>query len=283
MASRPSTDVGAPASDVPTIPPHRRSIEQVLSDIGTDPEGGLTGADARRRLAADGPNRLDAPDTVPTWRRILAQLTDTLILILIAAAVVVFVVSGEVKTPAVVLVVVVVNAVVGYVQESRAERSLEALGRMLVVRSRVRRDGEIREVDASDLVRGDIVVVEPGDRVPADGRLIAAHNLEVDESPLTGESQPVAKQTAPLDEPDVGVGDRTNMVHMNTAVTRGRGELVVTATAMRTEIGRIAALLRSTTTEKTPLQRQLDGLAAQPGQAGGRHRRRGLRHRHPQG
>jgi P-type Ca2+ transporter type 2C len=178
-------------------------------------------------------------------------------------------VSGELKTPAVVLVVVVLNAVLGFVQENRAEKSLDALRRLVVRTARVRRNGEQQEVAAEELVPGDIVLVEAGDKVPADGRLVMASNLEIDEAILTGESAPVAKNIDVVDDADVlgdalgdtSIGDRTCMAHMNATVTRGRGEFVVTSTGMSTEIGRIAGLISSTNHERTPLQRQLDTLA----------------------
>jgi Ca2+-transporting ATPase len=147
------------------------------------------------------------------------------------------------------------------VQENRAEKSLDALKKMLIIQTRVRRNGGLANVPASELVPGDIVMIEAGDRVPADGRLLVANTLEVEEAALTGESQPAPKGTEAVDRDAVPLGDRRGMVHMNTTVSRGRGEFVVTTIGMGTEIGRIAGLLRATETEKTPLQKQLDGLA----------------------
>jgi Ca2+-transporting ATPase len=222
-------------------------------------EPGLTSDDAADRLTERGRNELTAAPRTPAWRRLAAQFRDLLILILLGAAVLAFVVTGELKTPLVVLTVVVLNAVIGFVQENRAEASLDALRSMLVTHARVRRDGVLHSIDAAEVVVGDVVLVEAGDRIPADGRLLAAVSLEVDESALTGESLPVAKQ---CDEPrDAPLAERTWAVHMNSTVTRGRAEYEVTATGMGTEIGRIADLLRHTETEKTPLQKQLDGLA----------------------
>jgi Ca2+-transporting ATPase len=169
--------------------------------------------------------------------------------------------SGELKTPIVVLVVVLANAIIGFVQENRAEASLDALRRMLVVEVRVRRERALRSIDAAELVPGDIVVVEAGDRIPADGRLVEAVNLEVEEASLTGESTPVPKSVDPTPPGPAPVAERTSMVHMQTTVTRGRGTYVVTTTGMDTEIGRIAHLLRDQGATKTPLQRQLDQLA----------------------
>ena len=251
--------IGAAAPPGPTATdPHRLDAAVVSRLLDVDTTVGLSSDGAAQRRSKLGPNELAAAERVPAWRRFVAQFTDLLILILLAAAVIAFVVSGEVKTPAVVLVVVVLNAVIGFVQENRAERSLEALRTMLVSRSRVRRDGQVDYVAATDLVPGDIVIVEAGDRIPADGRLLIASNLEIEEAALTGESQPTTKSIDATDRDSVGIGDRSCMVFMNTQVTRGRGEFVVTATGMSTEIGRIANLLRGTETERTPLQVQLE-------------------------
>jgi P-type Ca2+ transporter type 2C len=245
--------------DAPTF--HDRSVEDVLQGLRVDPGTGLDGAEVERRRAEHGTNELDEAPRDPSWKRLARQFKDLLILILLAAAVVSFVVSGELKTPIVVLVVVLLNAVIGFVQENRAEASLDALRKMLVLEVRVRRDGTMRTVPAAELVPGDVVAVEAGDRIPADGRVIEAVNLEVEEAALTGESLPVPKSPAAVAGEDLPVADRTSMVHMQTTVTRGRGELVVTTTGMGTEIGRIAGLLREGAPEKTPLQHQLDDLA----------------------
>ena len=240
---------------------HRLEGPAVAERLGVLPDRGLTSAEVTERFAQFGPNELAAATRTPAWRRLLAQFTDLLILILIAAAVVAFAVSGELKTPLVVLVVVVFNALIGFLQENRAEKSLEALKKMLVIQTRVRRNGELVNLPAGELLPGDVVMIEAGDRAPADGRLLFANSLEIEEAALTGESQPSTKTTDAIDRDELPIGDRTNMVYMNTTVTRGRGEFVVTATAMQTEIGRIAGMLRETETERTPLQKQLDGLA----------------------
>ena len=240
---------------------HQLDAAQSLERLRTTGEGGLTSSEVEERRKQSGANRLLDVERVPAWRRFVLQFNDLLIAILLAAAVVSFAVSRELKTPAVVIVVVLLNAVIGFIQENRAEASLDALRRMLITSTRVRRDGEVRSIPSEELVPGDIVLIEAGDRVPADGRLIVAIQLEIEEAALTGESQPTEKSTAPIDRADVGIGDRKNSVFMNTTVTRGRGEFVVTAVAMETEIGRIAGLLRATEYEKTPLQKQLDGLA----------------------
>ena len=233
-----------------------------MTTTETPLHAGLTSAEAARLLQEHGPNQLAAAEVVPAWKKFLAQFKDMLILILIGAALVSLVVSGELKTPLVVLVVVVFNAVIGFVQENRAEKSLDALRKMLTAQVRVRRDGTVMMVPTETIVPGDVVLVEAGDRLPADGEIFFANNLEVDEAALTGESHPVEKNTDPVD-PNAPIGDRHSHAFMNTTVTRGRGEIVVTKTGMNTEIGRIAGLLAATPTEKTPLQRQLDGLAHQ--------------------
>ena len=233
----------------------------VLAAMGTMSASGLSDAEVRRRRSQMGENALADPVRIPGWKRFLGQFTDLLILILLGAAVLAFVVSREFKTPAIVLLVVVVNAVIGFVQENRAERSLEALKRMLISEARVRRGSQVHTVAATELVPGDIVVLRAGDRVPADGRLLVANTVEIDEAVLTGESVPAVKNVDPVDRDRVPIGDRSCMAHMNTIVTRGRLEIVVTATGMTTEIGRIATLLRDTDTERSPLQQQLDGLA----------------------
>ncbi len=244
-----------------TLTYHDLDADAVLDTLDVERSRGLSAGDVERRRAVHGPNDLDETPRDPAWRRFARQFRDVLVLILVAAAAVSFVVSGELKTPVVVLVVVLANAVIGFVQENRAEASLDALRRMLVLEVRVRRDGELRTVPARDLVPGDVVAIEAGDRVPADGRLIEAVHLEVEEASLTGESLPVAKTSQPVTDADAPLAERTSMVHMQTTVTRGRAEMVVTATGMETEIGRIAGLLQSTPGERTPLQQQLDDLA----------------------
>ena len=153
------------------------------------------------------------------------------------------------------------NAVIGLRQEAKAEESVKALAQMMKTIARVRRDGQAVEIDAENLVPGDVVLVEAGNRMPADGRISVAATLEIEEAALTGESLPVGKSIEPVPGDEVPLGDRTCMAYMNTAVTRGRGELIVTSTGMDTEIGHIADLLANTETDKTPLQKQLDGLS----------------------
>jgi P-type Ca2+ transporter type 2C len=155
----------------------------------------------------------------------------------------------------------VFNAVIGLRQEAKAEESVKALAQMMKTIARVRRGGLAIEIDAEELVPGDVVLMEAGNRVPADGRICVAATLEIEEAALTGESLPVAKSTDPVGGEEVALGDRVCMAYMNTSVTRGRGEMIVTATGMGTEIGHIANLLATTEADKTPLQKQLDGLS----------------------
>ena len=252
-----TTSLGADIS----IPAHTSSPDEVARSLSTDSNSGLSSSQVEERLRTFGPNRLAETKRRPTLLRFLDQFRDLLIAILLVAAVISFIVSGELKTPLVVLVVVFANAIIGFVQENRAEASLEALKKMLTASSRVRRDGQVQSIATDQLVPGDVVLVEAGDRIPADGRLMLAANLEIEEAALTGESQPSEKSIAAVARADAPIGDRFCMTYMNTTVTRGRGEFIVTATGMETEIGRIAGLLRETETEKTPLQKQLEGLA----------------------
>lgn len=240
---------------------HTLTPADVAAALAVDPRTGLPADDAARRLDEHGRNELEQPPATPLWRRILALVTEPMTVVLLLAALVSALVSGELKTPLVILVVVVFNAALNLVQEQRAEDSLEALEDMTVTRARVRRDGRVREVDATELVPGDVVLLEAGDVVPADGRLVETAGLEVQEAALTGESAPVPKNAPSLDPPDAPLGDRDGMAFMSTSVTRGRGVMVVTGTGMATEIGRVAGMLGQAGQEQTPLQRRIAHLA----------------------
>jgi Ca2+-transporting ATPase len=251
--------MAAPTTKAP-VAWHALPAVDVARELHVDPGAGLSSAEAALRVERHGPNRLAETPREPRWRAFLRQFQDLLIIILLVAAVVSLVVTREWETPVVIALVVMLNATIGFVQESRAEASLDALKRMLITTAAVRRDGRIVRLDASELVPGDVVVVEAGDRVPADGRLLSAATLEVQESSLTGEAQPVLKAADAEVEERAALGDRATAVFMNTMVTRGRGEAVVTATGMGTEIGRIAGMLHDATPGPTPLQRQIDAL-----------------------
>ena len=252
-----------PATETPATP-HTLDAAAVAALLAVRPDTGLSAKDALERLARVGPNRLpQAPGRSP-WRVLLAQFKSILILILLGA-VVLSALVGSTKDAMVILAVVVVNALVGFYQEYRAERSLAALKSMLPTKARVRRDGVSQEVAADDLVPGDVLLLEAGDRVAADGRLLLAAGLEIDESALTGESQAVAKQSDRLVAADAPLGDRLNLAYMNTLLTRGRAELLVTATGADTETGRLSQELAATEELATPLQVQLDRLGKRLG------------------
>ena len=245
--------------DSALLAPHAAPTTDVLDALETTYDG-LTSESAASLLSTHGPNRLAEAPPTPAWKRFLSQFTNVLTIILIAAAAISWIVAKELKTPVVVMVVVLTNAIIGFVQENRAEASLAALKKMLSSHARVKRDGGWQNIATDQIVPGDVILVEAGDRIPADGRVLTATNLEIEEAALTGESHSVEKNTEPVAH-DAAIGDRRGMVFMNTTVSRGRGEFVVTSTGMSTEMGRIAGLLNSTETEKTPLQKQLDHLA----------------------
>ena len=233
----------------------------VARELAVDPERGLSADEARSRLETSGPNRLAGAKKESGFRAFLRQYQDFMQIILLAAAVINALVTDDIGTTVLLAGLTVFNAVIGLRQESKAEASVEALSKMMKTIARVRRDGQAIEIDAEELVPGDVVLVEAGNRIPADGRISVAATLEIEEAALTGESLPVGKEIAPVTGENVPLGDRICMAFMNTSVTRGRGEFVVTETGMGTEIGHIADMLANTESEKTPLQKQLDSLS----------------------
>ncbi len=246
------------------VAPHTLDAEAVAALLEVRPETGLSARQALERLARAGPNRLPQGPARSPWRVLLAQFKSILILILLGAVVLAALV-GSTKDALVILAVVVINALVGFYQEYRAERSLAALKSMLPSKARVRRDGVSHDIAADDVVPGDVLLLEAGDRVAADGRLWLAAGLEIDESALTGESQPAGKQAALRVAADAPLGERLNLAYMNTLLTRGRAELVVTATGPSTEMGRLSQELAATEEVATPLQVQLDRLGKRLG------------------
>jgi Ca2+-transporting ATPase len=234
---------------------------RVAERLDTDLEDGLTPDEVARRIERDGPNALDKEPPRPAWKRLADQFRTTLNLILAIAAGIAFAV-GDVKDPIVIAFVLVLNAVLGFVQEGKAASAMAALEEMLTATVKVRRGGRVEEVEVDGLVAGDLVLLDAGDRIPADGRIVAASTASVDESALTGESVPVEKSAGalPLGGEAPSLGDRVNEAFMNTTLVRGRVEMVVTATGMRTEMGRVAELLQGAEQALTPLQRQLDRL-----------------------
>jgi Ca2+-transporting ATPase len=233
----------------------------VTQQLDVDPGRGLSAGEAAERLRTQGPNKLAGAKKESGFHAFLRQYQDFMQLILLGAAIVNAIVTDDTGTTVLLAGLTVFNAVIGLRQEAKAEESVAALAEMMKTIARVRRDGQAVEIDAEELVPGDIVLVEAGNRVPADGRILVAATLEIEEAALTGESLPVGKQTESVPGEDVPLGDRISMAFMNTSVTRGRGELVVTETGMATEIGHIANMLANTESEKTPLQKQLDGLS----------------------
>ncbi|MDP2903032.1 MAG: HAD-IC family P-type ATPase [Methylovulum sp.] len=238
---------------------HSLSAEQAIFEQASDQTLGLSKTAARERLEHYGFNRLVEKPPRPAWHLLLSQFKSLLILVLISAAILAATI-GDITDGIVILVVVGINALLGFYQEFQAEKSLAALKKMLALQAKVRREGRTVVLPAEQLVPGDIVMLEAGDKIPADGRLIDTQTLEVDESSLTGESVPVAKQTRALAMATLPLAERSNMLYMNNAVTRGRAQMLVTATGMATEIGKLATLLSEAEDRTTPLQLQLDSL-----------------------
>jgi P-type Ca2+ transporter type 2C len=241
------------------ITAHAWSIEQTAKELGTDLTNGLTSAEARARLERSGPNELKEKPRPGFFSLLLDQFKDFLIIILIAAAVL-SVLLGEWIDAIVILAIVVLNSVIGVVQESKAEASLAALKKMSAPNARVIRDGQQQTIPARDLVVGDLVMVEAGNYMPADLRLIEAVNLKSEEASLTGESVPVDKNAKVILEPDAPIGDRDNCAFSSMLVTYGRGAGIVTAAGMDTQLGQIAEMLQTGGEELTPLQIKLDQL-----------------------
>jgi P-type Ca2+ transporter type 2C len=241
---------------------HTLRVEQALQAHEVTARAGLTSAEAAARIERFGPNKLAAAKAEPRWQAFIRQYHDPMQLVLLAAGAVSFPLR-QLGTGLLLIALTLANAVLGLQQEGKAETAVSALAEKMIISARVRRDGRLREIPAERLVPGDIVSIEAGDIVPADGRLVQAAMLEIAEAELTGESVPVAKGTGSVSDAGVPLGDRTDMVYMNTSVTRGTGEFVVTATGMATEIGGISGLLQAQPTVKTPLTRQLDQLSKQ--------------------
>jgi Ca2+-transporting ATPase len=239
---------------------YTKTPEAISQDLQVDPAKGLSTAEAEQRLQKYGPNVLEEKKKEAGWQAFLRQYQDLMQFVLLGAAIINQVFTGEWGTTLVLIVLTVFNAVLGLRGEAKAEESLAALAKTMKAITRVRRDGEAKEVEASQLVPGDVVLVEAGDLVPADGRLFVTATLEIEEAALTGESVASPKDTETIESADAPLGDRHCMAYMNTSVTRGRGEMIVTTTGMATEMGNIADLLNKTEADKTPLQKQLDRL-----------------------
>lgn len=231
--------------------------------LGTSAQNGLPTREARNRLKEFGKNELEPPKRKSLLRRFLAQFSDFMVIVLLIAAGISFVTSYLQKDQdyidaIIILAIVVINAITGLVQESRAEKAIEALKKMSSPHARVIRDGIERNLAAAEIVPGDLVLLKAGDLVPADLRLTEAHDLKAEESALTGESLPVEKHAGRTYPPDTPLGDRRNLLYANSSITSGHGKGLVTATAMQTEVGRIAHMISDQEAPQTPLQRKLE-------------------------
>jgi P-type Ca2+ transporter type 2C len=238
---------------------YSRAPAEVASDLGVDPAVGLTAGRAAELLAANGPNALPEEKPKPGWRRFLEEYRSYMQIILVAAAVVSLAIK-EWSTAVLLVLLTVLNAVVGMRQEGKAESAMNALKSMMKATARVRRDGAEAQIPAEELVVGDVVLISAGDQVPADGRIIESSALQIDESALTGESVPAAKDAETLSGDQLGPGDQTNMAFMNTPVTHGSAVVIVTATGAGTELGKISGMLAATAKEESPLTRELNRL-----------------------
>jgi Ca2+-transporting ATPase len=240
-------------------PPYARGASDVVASLGSDENSGLTAAEAAARLARVGPNEIAREEPPSVWEVALQQLRDPMNIMLVAVTVVSFVI-GEVSTGVIVALLILLNVVLGSRQELKARASIDALSSLQVPQAKVVRDGTLALVPAVELVPGDLVQLEAGDIVPADGRILRAATVETQEAALTGESAPIPKDAAPLASGDVPLGDRSNMLFQNTAITRGTASMVVTETGMETQMGRIATMLSAVTRTRSPLQRELGSL-----------------------
>ena len=235
------------------------SADDAAKRLGVDPAAGLSAAKAAELLQKDGPNALPAEQTVAEWRRFLDQYRAYMQIILLIAAILSLAI-GEWSTGAVLLLLTVFNAVVGLRQAGKAESAMNALKSMTKQTARVRRGGVESTIPAEEVVLGDVVLITAGDNVAADGRIIQASSLDIDESALTGESTPASKEAGALADSDLGPGDQANMAFMNTPVTHGSGTMLVTARGGDAQVGKIAGMLATTTNEDTPLTKQLNTM-----------------------
>ena len=246
------------------------SAEDVLAAQSSNAETGLSAAEAASRLASVGPNKLDEEEKTPMWKRFFEQMADPMVIMLLVAAAISVItgfIQGEPEwaDAVIILSVVILNSVLGVVQEAKSEQALEALQEMSAAQSKVMRDGKLVHMPSSELVPGDIVLLEAGDSVPADCRVLESASMKIEEAALTGESVPVEKHADQIalaaDTDDVPLGDRKNMCYMGSTVVYGRGRAVVVGTGMKTEMGKIATALTQAKKELTPLQMKLNELS----------------------
>src|SRR3954447_7381460 len=260
-----TTEAAPPATTTTTETPtwHVLTRESTVQELDVEPERGLTSEEAAARLAKYGPNKFTEAKSESRLHAFLRQYRDPMQIVLLGAGVISIYPVKQPGTGIMILLLTLLNAVLGLSQEGKAAAAVAALAKMMIVKARVRRDGALMQLPAEQLVPGDIVAIEAGDVVPADGRVLAAATLEIAEAALTGESLPVGKDVASVAAADAPLGDRTDMVYMNTNVTRGTGEYVVTATGMSTEVGHISGMLQHQDDSKSPLTRQLERLTKQ--------------------
>jgi Ca2+-transporting ATPase len=244
-------------------PWHTQTIDEAFAQLYSQNDG-LSNAEAERRLQQYGPNELQATHRISPWEILLEQFKNVLILILLGATAISLFLGHGIES-IVIAVIVLFAVVLGFVQEYRAERAIDALRKMAATTATVLRDAVEVKIPSRELVPGDVILLHTGDRVPADARLLESMNIQVEEAALTGESVPVEKHVRALEDDELSVGDRKNMVYAGTAVTYGRGRALVAATAMQTEFGKIAQLLQTVETSKTPLQQNLDKLGTMLG------------------
>ena len=249
------------ATETPTW--HVLSREGAVHELDVEPERGLSSDEAAARIERYGPNKFAEAKTEPRWHAFLRQYRDPMQIVLLAAGIISIYPVKQPGTGIMILLLTLLNAVLGLSQEGKAAAAVAALAKMMIIKARVRRDGKLALLPAEQLVPGDVVEIEAGDVMPADGRLLAAATLEVAEAALTGESLPVSKGVDSVAAPDAPLGDRTDMVYMNTNVTRGSGEFVVTSTGMATEVGHISGMLQHQDESKSPLTVQLEKLTKQ--------------------
>src|SRR3954466_12071372 len=258
------TATTAPTTDAQQAQPwHTFSLSDLFTLQGVDERRGLTTGEAEARRARSGPNRMAETKAEPRWRAFLRQYADPMQIVLLIAGVGSLYPIKQYGTGVVILFLTLFNAVIGLHQEGKAAAAVAALQKMMIVKAKVRRDGQMAQLPAQDLVPGDVVLIEAGDVIPADGRITHAATLEGAEAALTGESLPGSQGVDAGAAPDTPLGDRTDMVYMNTSVTRGSGEFVVTATGLSTEVGHISDMLQAEGDTKTPLTKQLDKLTDQ--------------------
>ncbi len=241
---------------------HALAPDEVAKRLEVDPLVGLTSAEADARRSKYGQNAFAEAKKASRWQQFSRQYADPMQLVLSIAGVVCLFLPGQFYTGVFLLLLTLFNAWMAMNQEGKAEASAAALQGLMVVKAKVRRDGDLVEIAMEELVPGDVVNIEAGDLVPADARILSAATLEIDESALTGESIPTPKQVDVV-APEAALGDRVDMAFMNCQVTRGAGTLLVTTTGMATEVGHISGMLQSTKIEKTPLTKQLDALTNQ--------------------